>query len=225
MYRQYFLFGDYFSTFDCQLQMAIITFANAYIFRALYLASTSDSGKAPQYTPDDFNETFTDESVCKKCNALRKDPFVHHCSTCNMCVEMMDHHCYWLGRCVGKGNIRYFMQFCFSLALLLAYAVVKQVWFFYTYNRQRQIGVQGLTWLFLPTPFHIPWMFYFSEADGGYNTYVVIDTILAFNTAGLTFFLTMMPLSVLKNLGMRTSEVDKLRPGRTARVFHRQRSW
>ena len=64
-------------------------------------------------------------------------------------------------------------------------------------------------------------MFYFSEADGGYNTYVVTDTILVFNTVGLTFFLTMMPLSVLKNLSMRTSEVDKLRPGKTARVFHR----
>ena len=35
---------------------------------------------------------------------------VHHCSTCNLCVERMDHHCPWVNNCVGRYNQKYFVS-------------------------------------------------------------------------------------------------------------------
>ena len=40
-----------------------------------------------------------------------------HCSHCRKCIYALDHHCYFLGHCIGRGNQRFFIVFCLYAAM------------------------------------------------------------------------------------------------------------
>lgn len=60
---------------------------------------------------------------CDLCS-LNQPPDAVHCPECNVCIEGYDHHCPWMGTCIGKKNFTSFMAFNLSWLFYLLYAII-----------------------------------------------------------------------------------------------------
>ena len=65
-------------------------------------------GQAP---PDeDEIVLYVEQRNCQDCK-LDQPLRTKHCKVCKRCVSTFDHHCPWLGNCVGEWNRRRFFMF------------------------------------------------------------------------------------------------------------------
>ena len=82
------------------------------------------------------------QRLCKKCGA-GKTELVHHCSSCDKCVFLMDHHCWWTNNCVGYNSFKSFYLFSIYVMLLTIFGITTIIKNIYSTNQSTKDGLLG----------------------------------------------------------------------------------
>ena len=58
------------------------------------------------------------DNFCSRCEVIKSETSFH-CTICNRCVELFDHHCPFVNNCLGYRNHKYFLSFIFIYSINL----------------------------------------------------------------------------------------------------------
>ncbi|XP_057452065.1 probable protein S-acyltransferase 7 [Lotus japonicus] len=108
----------------------------------LILVSTTDPGIIPRSDQECPEEAGTSNGTkskkvvngvemklkyCRICKIFRP-PRSCHCAICDNCIERYDHHCPWIGQCIGLRNHRYYTALVMSTLIFYVYIFAFSCW-------------------------------------------------------------------------------------------------
>ena len=72
----------------------------------------------------EYKGDFSKLISCDKCNiTIPKSLNIGHCIYCNICIKNYDHHCPWIGKCIGQYTKIPFYFFIFGLLFYITTSI------------------------------------------------------------------------------------------------------
>lgn len=112
----------------------------------LFATAAVEPGIVPHCQPTLVNLTLAQElrvysktSFCSVCQLVRPERS-RHCRYCNCCVRELDHHCPWIGTCVGKRNYCLFFSFVTSVVMSALYLLCNSISIIIQWIMSRKLG-------------------------------------------------------------------------------------
>ena len=101
------------------------------VFLLYFILSFSDPGRMIRQYKDllsivEFGEEV--ENFCPYC-LVKKTYRSLHCLICQKCVDDFDHHCFWVGNCIGKNNYTLFFIFLVYILINTLFNVGVNIYF------------------------------------------------------------------------------------------------
>ena len=115
---------------------------------AFVMVSISNPGNLKPDEPKNYFHMLMNHkphTICFDCKVIFwlkikivRPPRSRHCEICDSCIKVYDHHCPWVGNCVGAKNYKYFFIFLVMIELFVFYTIVYEI-----------INLQKVDWKFM----------------------------------------------------------------------------
>jgi len=118
--------------FNSNIFSSIYIIVSAFVFILYISLSFSNPGKMINNEYKDLLDIVEKgndaEDFCPHC--LVKNNFrSKHCLICQNCIDEFDHHCFWVGNCIGKNNYKLFFIFLIYILLNTLYNIGVNIYY------------------------------------------------------------------------------------------------